>query len=107
MLTVKAGFVGVWRLANDLGDQQPQPGWHLWPKMPVVPSPLGFMTPLPASCSAKERGVREVVAPRTKKDGGVFCEVGTAQTGQSAGSSQAEKGRISLKSKSQGEQRYS
>jgi hypothetical protein len=75
--------------------------------MPVVPSPLGFMTPLPASCSAKERGDRETEDPRTKKEGGVFCVVGTAQTGQSAGSAHAEIGRISLKTTSHGEQRYS
>ena len=52
--------------------QHPQSAWHLWPRMPVDPSPAGFMTPLPASCSARERGLRDAIEPRTKKAGGVW-----------------------------------
>ena len=45
----------------------------------MVPSPAGFMTPRPASCSAGERGDRDPDDPRTKNDGGVRSEVGVAQ----------------------------
>lgn len=65
------------------------------------------MAPLPASCSARERGEREAIEPRTKKAGGVWSAVGKAHDGHGIGVSHSATLRISSKVDRQDRQTYS